>query len=247
MRSYLNISYGPHTRHELDIHLPDEGTPVRAAFLYFHGGGLEGGTRQIKKEAYRLPDNGIAFITASYRIYPDAKFPDFVEDSALAVAWVKEHLKEYADCDKLFVGGSSAGGWLSMMLYFDPHYLADQGVDADSLSGYVFNAGQPTTHFNVLRERGMNSSLIRVDEAAPVYFVDDALIKRPALPLFFITAEHDMPCRPEQTAMMLKTLEMLGYPQDKISSYTFPGFKHCKYNWNEEFTQLLIDFMLKNC
>jgi acetyl esterase/lipase len=31
---------------------------------------------------------GIAVVAANYRMYPDAKFPEFIRDCASAVAWV---------------------------------------------------------------------------------------------------------------------------------------------------------------
>lgn len=245
MRSVLNLSYGPYEHQKLDIHLPEAGMPVRAAFVYFHGGGLEMGVRQIKGAAHLLPDSGIALITASYCLYPNARWPEFIEDSALAVAWVKSHLHEYAACDTLFVGGSSAGAYLAMMLFFDPRYLGRHGIAPSSLAGFVFNAGQPTTHFNVLRERGLCPSLIRVDEAAPMYFVDETLRQR-SVPLLFMLAENDMPCRREQTDMLLTAMRMLDYPQELISMHVFSGFSHCKYDWNEDFTRRLVRFMEKN-
>ena len=80
-------------------------------FVFFHGGGLEKGS---KSGAYHfanyLTDRGIAVVSANYRMYPNAKYPDFIEDAAEAVYWVSENINSYGKCEKMFVGGSSAGG-----------------------------------------------------------------------------------------------------------------------------------------
>ena len=55
--------------------------------------------------------------------------------------------------ENLYVGGSSAGAYIAMMLCFDPAYLKPYGVS--NIQGYLFDAGQPTVHFRVLKERGL--------------------------------------------------------------------------------------------
>ena len=45
---------------------------------------------------------GIAVASADYRMYPSAKYPDFIEDAAEAVHWVSENIGRYGNCKKLF-------------------------------------------------------------------------------------------------------------------------------------------------
>ena len=45
------------------------------------------------------------------------------------------------------------------------------GVDTDFISGYISDSAQMTTHFNVLRERGLDTRLERIDEAAPLFYL----------------------------------------------------------------------------
>lgn len=137
--------------HMLDLYLPD--TQNFPTFLYFHGGGLVNGSKGPRFLGEWFAKNGIAFATANYRMYPTASYPDFIKDAASAVAWVKNRIVDYGGGDRVFVGGSSAGGYLSMMLCFDAKYLAMHKIKPESIAGYIHDAGQPTTHFNVLRER----------------------------------------------------------------------------------------------
>jgi len=153
----------------LDIYLPDAASfPV---LIYFHGGGLEAGDRSGNIFYKALAQKGIAVVTANYRMYPDAAFPDYLLDAAAAVSWAYSHMSEYGQVTGYFIGGSSAGGYISQMLCFDKKYLAAHGIDSDKVDGYIHDAGQPTTHFNILRERGMDTRRIVVDEAAPLYHI----------------------------------------------------------------------------
>ena len=77
------------TAKSLDIYLPD-GTP-RAAFLYIHGGGITTGDKSFSLEGEFLSERGILTFSINYRMYPNAKFPDYLNDSAEAVAFAKKY------------------------------------------------------------------------------------------------------------------------------------------------------------
>ena len=173
----------------LDAYIPDGKT--NAVFMYMHGGGLEKGDKSKRAEdiANFLEQEGIAFVSINYRMYPDAQYPDFIIDAAQAVAWVNKNMKELFDCDKLYVGGSSAGGYLSMMLCFDKRYLANVGLDNSIIEGYFHDAGQPTAHFNVLKYSGLDPNRIIVDQTAPLYYVG---LEEKYPRMRFIVSDNDM-------------------------------------------------------
>ena len=99
----------------LDLYLPE--SVEFDLFVYFHGGGLEGGSRKgVEVFSKTLAKNNIATASVEYRMYPNAKFPDFIKDCAYSIRWLKDNIKDYGQCNRIFVGGSSAGGYLSMML-----------------------------------------------------------------------------------------------------------------------------------
>ncbi|MBE6615135.1 MAG: hypothetical protein E7631_07515 [Ruminococcaceae bacterium] len=211
----------------VDLWLPDTEEPV-PLFVYFHGGGLESGKRTDAQLQEMVTLYGIAVATADYRMYPKAKFPDYLEDAAACIRFMMDY--KDARFSAVFTGGSSAGGYISMMLCFAPQFLAAVGLKPTDLAGYVHDAGQPTVHFNVLRERGMDSRIIRVDEACPVYYADHTPKADEVPPMIFFYADKDMPNRPEQTEMFYGTLKHLQYPMDKIHIKRFDGFGHCGYN-----------------
>ncbi|MBE6691192.1 MAG: alpha/beta hydrolase [Ruminococcaceae bacterium] len=223
MKTIENICYGNET---LDLYLPD--TAHFDLFVYFHGGGLEQGDKgaaATKLSAPYLAASGVAMASCNYRMYPDAKYPDFVEDAATAVHWLSHHIREYGKCERIFVGGSSAGGYLSMMLCFDKRWYAACGDFPVPVCGYFHDAGQPTCHFNVLRERGIDPRRVIIDDSAPLYHIG-AEAEYP--PMMFVVSDNDMKNRLEQTGLVLSTLRHFGYDQSKIHYRLMRG-KHCAY------------------
>lgn len=226
MRIYNKVCYTEidNPSHYMKIFLPDEGDSF-PVFVYFHGGGLVHGSEDIPAffPEY-LVERGIAVVSAQYRLYPDAKFPDFLVDGANAIAWVKSEANTYFKAQDIYAGGSSAGGYISMMLCFDHQYLKNAGVDPADISGYVFDAGQPTTHFSVLSERGINSKRQIIDDAAPIYHIDAA---QNYPPMLILVADRDMANRYEQTQLMIDTLKWNGH--EDIEYYCLHS-THCRYN-----------------
>ncbi len=212
---------------KIDFYLPDTEAEV-PMYIYFHGGGLEGGERREPYMIEIAQKYGIAIATADYRMYPSAHFPEFITDAAAACAYVKNKVGD--KYKKLIVGGSSAGAYLAMMLYFVPEYLDEVGLRAEDFDGFIFDAGQPTTHFNVLRERGLDTRAIRVDEAAAMYFVDKN-VQNPAEkpPMLIINAENDMENRREQTMLFMGIMRSFGYDMSKVKYVLMNGFGHCGY------------------
>ena len=204
MRSFTDLSYGSLDMQKLDIYLPD--SEEFAAFVYFHGGGLINGSRKCFPEEVSeyFTKRGVALISVEYRMYPDAEYPDFIEDAAKSVAWVKNNISNYGNCKGIYVGGSSAGGYLSMMLCFDRRYLENEGVDPLEIKGWIHDAGQPTAHFVVLKNSGADSRRIIVDERAPLYYVG---LEKEHSPMLVIVSDYDMQNRYEQTMLLMSTLK----------------------------------------
>lgn len=235
-----NICYGNAC---FDICLPDK-MPA-PLFLYYHGGGLEAGDKScFRDHAEILASRGIACATANYRMYPTAKFPDYLEDSAECFAYLKEHAFDFGGFTGYYMGGSSAGGYICQMLYFDRRYLGKYGISPDELDGYIFDAGQPTTHFNVLRERGIDTRALRIDEAAPMFFVDHPItepLKKARL--LFLAADNDMVCRLEQHHVLLRTMFQFGYSPARVEFKLMHGYSHCAYDAEPLFADIISEFI----
>ena len=78
------IAYGPHPRQALDVYVPTAGEAgARPVVLFFYGGSWQFGDRgQYKFLGEALASRGVVTVIADYRLYPEVKFPAFMEDSA---------------------------------------------------------------------------------------------------------------------------------------------------------------------
>lgn len=248
MRIFEDVKYaeGYEPSRSLSVFLPDG--EFSTVVLYFHGGGFQDGSYKDYGAEHPfvrdLVDAGYGVISAEYRMYPSARFPDFIEDGALAVKFVKEHFKDEHG-KKLVVGGSSAGGYLTQMLCFDRRYLDAVGVKHDDIDAYVHDAGQTTVHFNVLKERGTDYRRVIIDESAPLYHVG---LMESYPPMQLIYSDNDIPNRPEQTELLLGTLRHFGYDMSKVRVDKTRG-SHVWYvdkadsDGRSEFAKLVIPFI----
>lgn len=246
MKTIADICYSTEANQYLDIYLPEcSSFPV---FLYFHGGGIERGDKAQNFDLFisHLTDRGIAVVSANYRMYPTAKYPEFIEDAACATAWVFENMKTYGEVTGIYVGGSSAGGYISQMLCFDKRYLAKHGIAPTDITGFIHDAGQPTAHFNVLRERGIDSRRVIVDESAPLYHIGS---EEKYAPMLVIVSDRDMENRYEQTMLLMSTLKHFGHTENvklQVMEST-----HCAYirkadkNGESIFGKLIAEYILE--
>lgn len=214
MKTFFDI---PYLTNSTDMQLLDIYTPECDSFpvyVHFHGGGLVNGSRKsFKHIAEKLCALGVATVSVEYRMYPDAKYPDFIEDCANAVKWVKDNIANYGICEGIYIGGSSAGGYLSMMLCFDRRWLSAVGIESNEISGYFHDAGQPTAHFNVLKYKGIDHRRVIIDETAPLYHIGTA---EEYPKMSFIVSDNDMKNRYEQTMLVMSTMRHFGYDMDKV-------------------------------
>lgn len=224
MELIKNIKYGNDEATRLDAYLPDK--KGFTTIVCFHGGGLERhgkDTPNFVDIANDFVKAGYAFVSADYRIYPEAKFPDFICDAAKAIAYTKSKIAEWGGSEKIIVTGQSAGAWISLMLCLDKTYLNAEGIDPLEIEAWIIDSAQTTAHFNVLKyDKKLNSSLQRIDETAPLYFIDEntAFTK-----MLLIVYENDMPCRYEQNMLFYKAV--LNFNGNANISYKVLSGAHC--------------------
>ncbi len=194
----------------LDIHhLKDTtGMPV---VVWFHGGGLTGGTRYIPEE---LKESGYVVVAANYRLIPKVGISECIDDAASAVAWTFENIEKYGgDPSKIFVAGHSAGAYLTSMIGLDRKWLSKYGIEADSIAGLIPYSGQAITHFEQRKKQGLSPLQPAIDEFAPI-----SHIRKDAPPYIIITgdAELEMNGRYEENAYMWRMMKLIGHPDVKI-------------------------------
>lgn len=205
-------------RCRLDVYHP-VGPNGFATVVWFHGGGLTGGEREIPQE---LQGKGIAVVAVNYRLSPKVKAPAYIEDAAAAVAWTFHHIAEYGGAtNRIFVSGHSAGGYLTSMIGLDKRWLAAEGIEANAIAGLVPFSGQCITHFTVRAERGIPDKQPVVDDLAPLFHV-----RKDAPPLLLLTGDRNQELlgRYEENAYLWRMMKEVGHPDAELRELA--GFNH---------------------
>lgn len=218
-----NIAYGNDPRQQLDIYTPSQKkagpTPV---VLFFYGGSWNSGERadyQFVGEA--LASRGYVAVIADYRLYPQVRYPDFLNDSAQAFAWVHNNIAIYGgDAQHLFVMGHSAGAYNAAMLALDPRLLAAEGLSPANMRGWIGLAGP----YDFLP--------IKNPDVRPVFFYPNSRpdsqpinhISATVPPTLLIAARDDELVNPQRnTAGLAKRLRGAGVP---VSEHYYDGVSH---------------------
>ncbi len=140
-----DIAYGVATRQTLDIYRSENVSDGAPLFIFFYGGGWQEGSKDkpdIRRTAEALAATGLIVVVPDYRVYPDVTFPEFVKDAAAAVAlvWRRERQSDGSP-RPLILAGHSAGAHIAAMLTFDERYLAEAGLPAGSVAGFIGLSG----------------------------------------------------------------------------------------------------------
>lgn len=205
-------------RLKLDVYYPEsvKDCPV---VVWFHGGGLEAGQKEIP---LKLKEKGYVVIGANYRLLPNVTVDKTLDDAAEAVAWTFHHAQEYGgDPRKIVVTGHSAGGYLAMMLCLNKDWLKSYDVDADSIWIYAPFSGQAITHYNVRKMQGVSPLQPIIDEYAPLYWV------RSDCPLFVLICgdrELELFGRYDENQYLARMMKLVGHQQTYL--YEIDGHGH---------------------
>lgn len=217
-----NLTYGPLPRQRLDLYRPaGESRGLRPVVVFFYGGSWDSG----RKEDYlfvaeALTSIGVIAVLPDYRVYPEVRFPAFLDDAGAAVAWSRRHVSDYGgDPDRLFVMGHSAGAHIAAMLAFDRQWLRKAGSDPGQLAGFIGLAG-PYDFLPLKSERlktifGPEPSRML---SQPIHFVT-----REAPPALLLHGDADTVVGPHNSANLARRIRELGGRVDYIR---YPGLDH---------------------
>ena len=140
-----DVSYGPLPRQKLDVYRPNGQAPAGGwpVVVFFYGGSWNSGERaQYAFVGEALASRGVLALLADYRLYPEVRYPRFLEDSALALAHGLQHAAIWGgNPRRVYVMGHSAGAYNAAMLALDPRWLAATGRAPAELAGFIGLAG----------------------------------------------------------------------------------------------------------
>lgn len=222
-------------RCKLDIKVP-AGKPA-GALVWFHGGGISSGNKSIPAG---FSEAGWVVVAPNYRLSPNIKAHEAIEDAADAVAWVFENAGKYSiDKDKIFVGGHSAGAYLSGMVAASPRYMRERGLKNTDIAGALLLSGQATTHFQVRKDLGDKSPqfLPKIDELS---IIGNAGNKMPPVCLILGDRRIEFPERVEENLLLASVLRKLG-TSPIVEIYELQGLNHGTVAFG--FRPIALEFM----
>lgn len=132
--------FGAAPRQRLDLYAPKRATSKLPIIVFFYGGSWNSGDRSGYAFAGRaLAAKGFVVAVPDYRLVPEVHFPEFIEDGAAAIHWVRANAARFGgDPDRIVLVGHSAGAYNAAMLSLDERWL---GPDRGAVRGFVGLAG----------------------------------------------------------------------------------------------------------
>ncbi|HEX6487365.1 MAG TPA: alpha/beta hydrolase [Candidatus Dormibacteraeota bacterium] len=135
----------------------------RAVYVRFHGGGWIGGAYDHQDEMLHAFGErlGAAIVSVDYRLAPEARFPEPIDDCEAAALWVIENALSEFGTDAVLIGGDSAGAYLTaatILRLRDRHgYTGFRGADL-RYGMYDLRLTPSVRHY---KERGLNEENLR--------------------------------------------------------------------------------------
>jgi len=143
-----NVAYGADRRQAYDVYAPvniavDTDSGLAPMLVFFYGGGWDSGSKNLYSWAGRaLASLGYVVVVPDYRLVPQVRFPEFLEDSEAAVRHAMANAEAYgADAQRLGLMGHSAGAYNAIMLALAPNYLNLPANGAGAVRAVVGVAG----------------------------------------------------------------------------------------------------------
>lgn len=215
---HSDIPYGSHPRQKLDIYVPDNLSANAPVIVFFYGGSWQNGS----KSDYRFlgqafSSKGYITAIADYRLYPEIRFPAFLEDGAQALVWVHRNIRRYGgDAEKLFVAGHSAGAYIAVMLGVQSPYTTS--IPPTWIKGVIGIAGP--YDFLPFTDPNIKDIFSREKDTAtqPIRWV------KPGLPpMLLATGDEDTDVSPQNTLRMARALNE---QQVSVTTPVYPGVGH---------------------
>ncbi|MGB7034270.1 MAG: alpha/beta hydrolase [Xanthobacteraceae bacterium] len=214
-----SIAYDAGARRTLDVYRPSAATAAPVV-VFFYGGSWQSGHKETYLfVAAALARHGYVTIVPDYRVYPEVRYPDFLEDGARAVRWAKDNAARFGgDPEKLFVMGHSAGAYIAAMLALDGRWLKKVNLTPDrDIAGLIGISGP--YDFLPLRDGTLKVIFGGANEPAtqPISHVS-----RGAPPALLVTGTHDGTVDPGNVSRLAERLRAAG-DDVTVKSYSWVG------------------------
>lgn len=190
-RVVRDVAYGPHERHQLDVFRPESGAAA-PCLLFVHGGGFVMGDKGKPGDPFHnhigawAAREGFVGATMTYRLAPEARWPDGRDDVIAAIVHLAKNAAEFGIAgDRIVIMGVSAGATHCADVVANPGAAAAHLAGAAMISGIY------------------DLRLAEADHFKPQYYGEDrggwplasskAGLAQTALPCLFTISQFDPP------------------------------------------------------
>lgn len=236
-RTVTDIVIGDDYYQKLDLYLPDQAAMAAhpdnvPVILFCHGGGWTFGYKEWNGfMAPALIDLPAIFVSLSYRLAPENKFPAALEDVLGGLAWVWRNIADYGgDPKRLFMSGWSAGGALAALATVRRDLYAGYGLPEDVIKACVatscpYDQRDDNPAPGSTAERLQRQLFSKPEDAAHASAI--AYVKGLRTPFFISHGENDFPHVIATSQAMRDALIVEGCP---VTYRVFPGVDHYENN-----------------
>ena len=197
-----DVAYGSAERQRLDVYRPNDAAGARPVIVFFYGGSWQGGDKGIYPFiGDAMTAKGFVTVIPDYRVYPEVKFPVFVDDGATVVRWVRDHAAEIgADPSRIYLMGHSAGAHIAALLVLDPRYLGRAGVERSEIRAMIGISGPyDFLPFHSETLRTLFGPPDGWPQTQPIHFVDGT-----EPPMLLLTGRWDTTVSPGNTSRLVR-------------------------------------------
>jgi acetyl esterase/lipase len=206
---------------KMDVYFPDSGGPW-PVLAYVHGGSwMHGDKAEAIMFADRMISQSYLVVSINYRLYPEGKFPNMIEDVKCAIRFLRAHAGQYnLDPNRIAAIGPSAGGHLVSLLGtsdvsagWDVGEYIDQSsrVQAVIAMAPVTDLTRSFPNANIEAMRNIGFGEDNIVQASPITHVtpDDP-------PFLLIHGERDELVPYEQSQLMYDRLVQANVPAQLV-------------------------------
>jgi len=198
-----DVSYGKLDRQKLDIYKADDPRANSPVIVFTHGGSWSEGSKDIYKFlAEGFTSEGFDIFVPNYRLYPNALYPQMIEDTAKAIAYAANQYPNRS----VVIMGHSAGAYNILMAGLNKSFLAAEGVSVcDRISG-IISLASPTGAYELKEEPYITifPGRFQKDDAPLAY------VNAPSPSLFVMNGADDTTVGPKNAEQLAAKVQSRG-------------------------------------
>ncbi len=243
-----DVAYGQQPRQMLDIYTPLAQAPnhkLKPVIVFVYGGAWTSGSKNdylFVGESFTKA--GYVTVVIDYRLAPQHKYPDYVQDTALAFKWVNENIAQYGgDPKQVIAMGHSAGAFNVVEAIDNKRWLDEVKVPVSNIKAVVGIAGPYSYDF-----RTDGSFTAFPADSTPDQVMPDRHVRADAPPHLLLTGSSDKRVKLLNTQKMYAALQQQKIPVqhaviDGAGHMSIMGSIASRLNWYKPTRQVILDYL----